>query len=371
MIISDISEGFDVIIGVDTSKNSFYCCTITKVKGDQGKIKKLSRSKFERMAAETGSKTLIFMEACSGSNHWYRAFTAAGATVKLIAPQHVKKYLPNRRVKNDANDARAILECGLSAATHFVKPKTQDQQDLAILHTLRRTTISDRVGLSNRIRGLLTEYNVICARGRAAFENELPELMEKCESLCNQTVVKHLKSLFAEYYRLRDKEKELDEDIRRLAHKDPLVDIAMSCHGVGEVTASALVAEIGDASAFTRGKELAANYGLVPSQHSTGGRERTGSITKTGSVYIRSLMVQCANSIALYAKKRLDEGKDDQFDRYILRLMSRMSRAKAIVALANKLLRTLWAMLRSRKKFEPKSADPEKESPISDAACLL
>ena len=165
-----------------------------------------------------------------------------------------------------------------------------------------------------------------------------------------------------------EREKELSEQINLLNKDNELVQLAMTCPGVGELTASALVAEVGDASQFKSGRELAAWTGVVPSQHSTGGRSTLGSITKTGNKYLRVLLAQCANAVIQTAAHRLEKETETHLDRFALRLKSQGKPAKKImIAVANKILRILWSMLTERKPFENKVNQHES---VSDAMKL-
>lgn len=366
MIINKVAQNVETIIAVDTAKNSFQVLVVNQKTGKKRNVK-VQRSKFVEHILKQGP-CLIFMESCSASQYWARLFESHGFTVKLIAAQHVKAFLRNKRVKNDERDAEAIYTCGIQPDTKFVRIKTEEEQTVALLHTLRKAAVSERVEISNRIRGILSEFGIITAKGRGNFNSDIQELFEKSEQIHNVNLKYAISKLFEDYHRFEDREKELSAQINSLNKDNELVQIAMTCPGVGELTASALVAEVGDASQFKSGREMAAWIGVVPSQHSTGGRSTLGSITKTGNKYLRALLSQCACTVIKTAEHRLEKECDTHLDRFAIRLKAQGKPAKKVmIAVANKILRILWAILTERKPFENKV---NKEDPISDAMKL-
>lgn len=246
--------------------------------------------------------------------------------------------------------------------------KTEEEQTVALLHTLRKAAVSERVEISNRIRGILAEFGIITAKGKGNFNNDVQELFEQSEQIHNVNLKNSITKLFEDYHRMEEREKELSDQINLLNKDNKLVQLAMTCPGVGALTASALVAEVGDASQFKSGRELAVWTGVVPSQHSTGGRSTLGSITKTGNKYMRALLAQCANAVIQTAAYRLEKETETHLDRFALRLKSQGKTAKKImIAVANKILRILWSMLTERKSFENKVNQVES---VSDAMTL-
>lgn len=356
MIVNEVAKNVEKIISIDTAKNSFQVLVVNQKTGKK-KNTKVQRSKFVEYILKQGP-CLIFMESCSASQHWARLFESFGFTVKLIAAQHVKAFLRNRRVKNDERDAEAIYKCGIQPDTKFVRIKTVEEQTVALLHTLRKAAVSQRVELSNRIRGILAEFGIVVARGRGSFNSEIEALFNECEKIHDVNLRVAISSLFEDYHRLEQREKELSEKIESLNKDNELVKIALTCPGVGSLTASAIVAEVGDASQFRNGREMAAWNGVVPSQHSTGGRSTLGGITKTGNRYLRTLLAQCACAVIQNASMHLEQGKDTHLDRFALRLKLNGKPAKKImIAVANKIIRILWAMLTQRKTFENKAEE--------------
>ncbi|MBQ8024334.1 MAG: IS110 family transposase [Succinivibrio sp.] len=336
---------------VDIAKNSFQVMTVNQKTGKKTN-KKIPRSKFVEHILKLG-KGLIFMESCSSSQYWARLFEQNGFTVKLIAAQHLKAFLRNKRVKNDERDAEAIYTCGIQPDTKFVRIKTEEEQTVALLHTLRKAYVAQRVEVANRIRGILSEFGIIVACGKASFNNNIQELFEQSENISNIDLKAALSKLFEDYHNLEAREKDLSEKINRLNKDNELVQIALTCPGVGAVTASALVAEVGDAKQFKSGREMAAWTGVVPSQHSTGGHSTLGGITKTGNKYLRYLLSQCANAVMLTAGKHIEKETDNQLDRLVMRLRAQGKPSKKImIAVANKILRILWSMLTERQVFK-------------------
>lgn len=178
MIVNEVAKNVEKIISIDTAKNSFQVLVVNQKTGKK-KNTKVQRSKFVEYILKQGP-CLIFMESCSASQHWARLFESFGFTVKLIAAQHVKAFLRNRRVKNDERDAEAIYKCGIQPDTKFVRIKTVEEQTVALLHTLRKAAVSQRVELSNRIRGILAEFGIVVARGRGSFNSEIEALFNEC-----------------------------------------------------------------------------------------------------------------------------------------------------------------------------------------------
>src|SRR5215468_2489193 len=324
-------------VGIDLAKNVFQIHCVD----EQGKVllrKQLKRSQVASFFANL-SPCLIGMEACSGAHHWARKLQSFGHSVRLIAPQFVKPYVKSN--KNDVADAEAICEALLRPNMRFVAVKTIDQQALLALHRARQGFVKARTAQANQIRGLLSEYGMIIPRGLCQIGKRLPTILEDGEN--------DLPGLFRRLlHRLGEHLKELDRQVRELDSQIQLWhrEHEGSCRlaqvpGIGPITASALVASIGDAKSFENGRQLAAWLGLVPRQHSSGGKTLLLGISKRGDGYLRMLLVHGARSVLRVAERKPDYGTS-----WIAGLVKRRHLNIAAVALANKNARVVWALLR-------------------------
>jgi transposase len=293
------------------------------------------------------SPCLVGIEACPSAHHWGRALTALGHTVRLMPPSYVKAYL--KRSKNDANDAAAICEAVTRPSMRFVPTKSEEQQSGLMLHRSRQLLVRQRTMLSNAIRGHMAELGIISAKGRNGTA-ALLQIIARTEDDRIPAAARFCLDLLArQYLAVTAEVAVIDKRIhawhRSCEDSRRLEEIP----GIGPIVATALVAEIGDWKAFRSGRNLAAWIGLVPKQHSTGGKERLGSITKQGNRYLRWLLVAGAMAVIRYARqhgtKRL----------WLTRLIERRPAKVAAVALANKIARMAWAiMVRGERYQEPK-----------------
>jgi transposase len=269
-----------------------------------------------------------------------------GHTVKLMAPQFVKPYVKSN--KNDARDAEAICEAVARPNMRFVPIKNAEQQAVLSLHRARQGFIKSRTAQGNQIRGLLSEYGLIMPQGIYNICKRVPDILEDAENglpgnmraLINR-LTEHLKELDTQVNAL-DKEIKLWSACSEACQK--LTDVP----GIGPLTASALVATIGDAKNFASGRELAAWLGLVPKQYSSGGKSVLLGISKRGDIYLRMLLIHGARAVI-----RFVEGKQDKTSEWTQRLLARRNKNVAAVALANKNARTVWALLTKESKFRP------------------
>jgi transposase len=316
---------------------------------DSGAIvirKRISRAKMLEFFGKL-SPCLVGIEACPSAHHWGRALTALGHTVRLMPPSYVKAYL--KRSKNDANDAAAICEAVTRPSMRFVPTKSEEQQSGLMLHRSRQLLVRQRTMLSNAIRGHMAELGIISAKGRNGTA-ALLQIIARTEDDRIPAAARFCLDLLArQYLAVTAEVAVIDKRIhawhRSCEDSRRLEEIP----GIGPIVATALVAEIGDWKAFRSGRNLAAWIGLVPKQHSTGGKERLGSITKQGNRYLRWLLVAGAMAVIRYARqhgtKRL----------WLTRLIERRPAKVAAVALANKIARMAWAiMVRGERYQEPK-----------------
>ena len=288
----------------------------------------------------------IGMEACGSAHYWARELGKLGHTVRLIAPQFVSPYRKND--KNDGNDAEAICEALGRPTMRFVPIKDEEQQAVLCVHRARSLLVEERTALVNQLRGLLAEYGLVIPRGVARLRAALPGILEDAENGLPLLA----REVFADLYeRLRGLDTHIAAYDRRITHLARTMAAAkrlMQVEGIGPLTATAVVASVGDARLFNNGRQFAAWLGLVPRQHSTGGKSRLGRITKRGDVYLRTLLVHGARSVLM----RRTEGTDAK-SRWSAALQARRGFNKAAVALAAKHARILWALLAHEADYQP------------------
>lgn len=293
--------------------------------------------------------SLVGMEACAGAHDWGRRLQAQGHAVRLLPPQHVKAYV--RGNKNDYNDARAIAEAASRPGLRAVAVKSVAQQDVQALHRLRAARVAERTALANQLRGLLAEYGIVVPQGLAALRRALPEILEDAENELSdffrpllargQQQLAELDAHLAYY----------DGVLKRQAQADAAVQRLQTIPGFGPIVASVFSSLVGDGQAYRRGRDVAAALGLVPAQHSSGGKAVLLGISKRGDGYLRSLLVHGARAVV-----RRAAAKDDPLSVWINRLVATRGINKATVALANKLARIGWAVLRRQTTYQPAKA---------------
>jgi transposase len=288
---------------------------------------------------------VVGMQACGSSPYWGRELTKPGHSVCLIAPQFVRPYVKSN--KTDAADAEAICEAVNRPHMRFVPIKTQAQQTMLSLHRARAGLVKSRTALANQIRGLLSEFGIVLPQGirllgqRAieALSNREPELCEPFRALI-QMLVEHLREL-------GNKAAELEGRIRAMHRTDEAGQLLQTIPGVGPLTASALAASIGNPRAFRDGRQLAAWLGLVPRQHSSGGKPRLLGISKRGDTALRTLLIHGARAVI-----RMAATKPEMADSWVMKLCRRRHKNIAAVALAAKNARTAWALLTRKQVYE-------------------
>jgi len=332
-------------IGLDIAKSVFQIHGVDRG-GEVAIRKRISRAKLLEFFANL-PPCVIGIEACPTAHYWSRELQALGHTVRLMPPSYVKAYL--KRSKNDANDAAAICEAVTRPSMRFVPTKSEQQQSGLMLHRSRQLLVRQRTMLSNAIRGHMAELGMISAKGRNGTA-ELLKIIANGDNDCIPAAAWFsLDVLARQYAAIAAEIAAIDKRIHAWHRSCEASRRLEEIPGIGPIVATALIAEVGDWKAFSSGRNLAAWIGLVPKQHSTGGKERLGGISKQGNRYLRWLLVAGAMAVIRYARqhgtKRL----------WLARIMERRPIKVAAVALANKIARMAWAMMVRGERFnEPK-----------------
>ncbi|HEY1089936.1 MAG TPA: IS110 family transposase [Burkholderiaceae bacterium] len=329
-------------VGIDLAKNVFALHGVDEA-GKPALVRPaVARTKLlEAIAALP--PCVIGMEACSGAHHWARLFQAQGHTVRLMAPKFVVPYrLSGKRGKNDAADAAAICEAMQRPNMRFVPIKSLEQQAQLCVHRVRQGFIEQRTATINRIRGLLSEFGIVLPLKASTVRREAGACLEDLPGWANTVVG----DLLSELHRLDERVAQYDRHIALIARQDARARQLMRLTGIGETTATALLAMIGNGHEFKCGRQFAAWLGLVPGQYSSGGKTRLGHITKAGDPYLRSLLMLGARAVLNSAKS-----KADSISRWAASLAERRGYWKAIVAIAAKNARLCWAVLSRGEQF--------------------
>jgi len=329
-------------IGIDLAKNVF------QVHGadDRGRAVLKKQIKRAQMLAFFAKLTpcRIGLEACGSAHYWARKLQALGHTVQLIAPQYVKPFV--KRNKNDAADAAAICEAVTRPDMPTVPIKNAEQQAILSVHRARQGFVKARTAQSNQIRGLLAEYGIVLPQGIGHLVRRVPAIIEDGERdlpgsfrLLIQRLLDHLKELDRQVG-------ELEVEIRSWHRQNAASQKLAAIPGLGPLSATAIVASIGDARNFKNGRQLAAWLGIVPRQHSTGGKPVLLGISKRGDAYLRTLLIHGARAVIRAAEHKADA------DPWLRQLLARRNKNVAAVALANKNARTIWALLAHEREYQ-------------------
>jgi transposase len=324
------------LIAIDLAKSIFQVCGVNQA-GKPIFNKAVRRNRLMALLLQY-PHAIIAMEACGGSNYWGRELEAQGFTTRLIPPQHVKPFVKGN--KNDRNDAFAISEAAVRPNLQFVKPRTQSQTDMTLTHRVRERLVRERTRIKNQLHGILSEYGVAAGKGIVALRGTIQDELETPDSKITPQGKELIEQMLEEWRAIDDSIQAKDKIIKRQSKSDEHTNCLTGIHGIGEMTATASVAFMGDGSAYRNGRHFSANLGLVPREHSSGGKQKLGSITKRGNRYLRRLFVQCAWSVIRYADKRTD-----RLSRWAVTVIERRGKHKAAIAVANKLARIVWSMV--------------------------
>jgi len=329
-------------VGIDLAKNVFQVHGVDE-RGSAVLRKMLKRGELVKFFTKL-LPCLIGMEACGGAHFWARKLTELGHNVRLMAPQFVKPYVKTN--KNDARDAEAICEAVGRPNMRFVPIKSIEQQTLLGLHRARQAFVAARTAQANQLRGLLSEFGIVIPNG-IHYLNGLPEVLEKAGSGVSSTSRELFNRLYSHFRQLDRQVGELDLQIRAWHRESAASKRLEAIPGIGPITASAMVASIGDAKTFKNGRQLAAWLGLVPRQDSSGGKDRLLGISKRGDTYLRTLLIHGARSVLIRLKFRTDQAEG-----WLARLAKRRNPNIAAVALANKNARIIWALLARDRDYQ-------------------
>lgn len=327
------------IIGVDLGKNT---CSLVGLDAAGAVVlrRRVRRDALIALLTKLPG-SVVAMEACCGAHHLGRLLTAQGREVRLMSPEYVRPYVKSQ--KNDDRDAEAIAEAATRPTMRFVALKTEAQLDVQVLHRVRDRLVGQRTSLMNQVRSLLLERGIVVAQGRRSLLDALAAVSVEGEaSGLGQRIRLLLDDMLDQWRALDARIAALDDEFADMARRDPAARRLATIPGVGVMNATALVAAVGDARAFSRGRDLAAWMGLVPRQATTGGRPRLLGITKRGSKYLRKLIIQGARAaLPSLARTATPIGA------WLRGLLARAHGNTVVVAFAAKLIRIAWALLRN------------------------
>lgn len=332
-----------MVLGIDLAKRSFQLHGVDH-RGEVVLRKQLNRSKLAAFMAQLPACT-VGMEACGGAHHWSRVFKSYGHTVRMMAPQFVKPYVKSN--KNDAVDAEAICEAVQRPSMRFVPMKSIEQQDLQSLHRIRSQVVARRTAQSNQIRGLLLEYGITIPQGIRYVRTQVPAILEAADNGLSGLFRELLHELYEELVYLDERVQRLEGKLSHLCEQNEDCQRLRSIQGIGVLSATALVAAIGDIEAFRSGRELAAWIGLVPKQHSTGGKSTLMGISKRGDAYLRTLLIHGGRTVVRVAHKYRT-----RHCRWVSDVEQRRGKNIAAVAVANKNARIAWALLNRKTSYQ-------------------
>ncbi|MFH1829359.1 MAG: IS110 family transposase [Pseudomonadota bacterium] len=337
------------IVGIDLAKSVF------QIHGVDASGKALVRKKLSRgeliAFMENLPKTRVVMEACGGSNYWARRFREMGHEVKLIAPQFVKPFVKTN--KSDKADAEAIVEAGMRPGMRFVGVKEEWQQDILSVHRVRARLMKSRTALINELRGLLQEYGIVFSRRAALLPERVADFLSKDAEGISGVMVQLVQELLTELMEMESRIDIYDRKIMQVSKDREECKVVKMVSGVGPITATALVATIGDINQFRNGRQLSAYLGLVPRHEGSGGKIRIKGISKRGDRYVRMLLIHGARVVLRHA-----QGRSEGYNRWVKRLAERRGYNKACVALANKNARMCFAMLKKYREGKTVLAKP-------------
>ena len=334
------------VLGIDLGKNS---CSLAGLDASGAVVlrRRMTREGVVAFVSKLPA-CVVAMEACCGVHFLGRTFKAQGHEVRLMSPEYVQPYV--KAQKTDDRDAEAIAEAATRPTMRLVTLKSEAQLDLQVLHRARQRLVAARTRLTNQLRAVLLERGVILPKRRAPLKQRLDELMSGEELAISARALRLLEDLRDEWASLDRRIKAYDDELAALTREDEQARRLATIPSIGVINATALLAAVGDGSAFAKGRDLAAWLGLTPRQHSTGGRTKLLGISKRGNKYIRVQLIHGARAaMAHFANKPTPTGE------WVRRLLARAHPNVVVVALAAKLARIAWAVLRHGRDFEPQA----------------
>lgn len=331
------------VLSIDIAKRVFQLHGVDKCwKGVYSR--KCSRAELLGVIAELQPQYVV-MEACATSNHWGRELEQRGMKVRLIAPQHVKPYV--RGNKTDKADAAAIVEAYRRDGMKFVKVKTPEQQGIQVVHRVREQAVSRRTATINELRALAEEFGIVLPRSQSQLRVEFLEKLEEDNPWLDFRAKAVLRELYEELVHLDERVARYDAQLKRVVDEVPICKRLTAERGVGPVVATAFVASIGNPRTYPNGRAVGAWLGLTPREYTTAGQRRLFGITKRGDKYLRKQLVHGARSVVWSSKNRTDE-----LSVWIQGLVERRGHNRAVVAVANKMARQLWAIMNKDDSWE-------------------
>ena len=335
------------VLGIDLGKNS---CSVAgqDAAGQVVRRKRVRRENLVKLTAEL-PPCIVAMEACCGAHHLARVMQAQGHQVRLMSPEYVRPYV--KAQKNDDRDAEAIAEAATRPTMRFVEVKSEEQLDMQTLHRARDRLVAERTALINQLRGFLLERGIAVPQGRRKLELQLAAMLAEGEVPLSPRVRQLVDDMRAQWAELDRRIGAFDDEFVARAKEDEAARRLATIPGIGVMNATALIAAIGNGATFARGRDLAAWLGLVPRQLTTGGKPRLLGISKRGNVYLRKLLIHGARAaMPTLAASATPLGA------WLRGLLARAHKNTVVVALAAKLARIAWAVLRSGRGFEAGAA---------------
>lgn len=332
-------------IAIDLAKSVFEI-GISNRPGHVERTYRVSRKELAHFMA-TQPPAAVLMEACGSSHYWGRTFQGFGHEVKLLPPHAIRPYV--QRSKTDRADVKGMLEASRNSDIRPVPVKSESQQQLTSLHRVRSAWLRTRTMRTNCARALLAELGIIFAQGRG-FLSSLKATVEDADVSLPSALRNTLHELVLEIEELDRRIDQVSQQLESLAEETPVVARLQTIPGIGPISSTALVGFVGDAARFRSGRQFACYLGLTPREHSSGSRRTLGGISKRGDPYLRKLLIQGAHAILIWAGHKPNP---DRFRRWALSLVERRGRKKAVVAVANKMARMVWAVWTAGVPYKP------------------